>query len=113
MRSEKVKEYKFGIRRFAEGDRVQNFVGYVNRERDRNRARNIIEDRKKYFEAGKPYRILCDIPEHVDSDSVRWEERLCTCIGVYKYGALFEYVSPYSGHLCRRWYRYLDIKEVK
>lgn len=112
MRSEKVKEYKFGIRKFAEGDMVQNLVGYVNRERDRGIAKRIIEARKKRFEVGKAYRLMCDIPVHVDSDIVRWEERLCTCIGTYEHWALFEYVSPYSGHLCRRGYQWLDIREV-
>ena len=65
-----------------DGERVinrrQNIVGIVNRERDKSKTQNIIEARKKHFEAGRAYRIMCDIPEHVDSDVFRWEERLCT-----------------------------------
>ena len=69
----------------------------------------LIAQRKEYFKVGKNYRLLVNIPTSVLGNNTRKEVRNCTCAGVYEHWVLFTYISPYTGNICKRGYRWSDI----
>ena len=90
-----------------------SFYQFYERELGRNIVRNLIRRNKEKYHAGGAYRLIVDIPSHVDSDTFYRDERLCTCVGTYEHWALFEYISPFTGNICKRGYRWEDIEEAR
>ena len=83
----------------------------INRTKDI--ARRIIEKRRERYQVGGVYFLMVEIPNGTgNSDGTHPEIRECTCTFKNDHWALFEYISPYTGNLMRRGYRYLDIVEV-